>query len=208
MRLVSPLRLTVLTAALCAGSVLPACAQNAAAPSSPATPLRHALPHISEEPPLASNATADESLPLVAPPPQLSEMSAPPVTAPYPDAALAPTQVREAFVTAAKTHRRVLLDFGANWCPDCRILAGIFSLPAAASWLEKNFVVVPVNVERLNANMDLAAQYGVTITAVPTVLILTPQGRLLNPDTAEALGSARRMSPQAVLDLIADWCRP
>lgn len=140
-----------------------------------------------------------------APPPSIHAASVDPVSKPYADAALAPTQVREAFITAAKTHRRVLLDFGGNWCPDCRMLAGVFALPDVALWLEKNFVVVPVNVERLNANMDIAQHYGVTITAVPTVLILTPEGRLLNGDGALSLGNARHMSSQAAVDLLAQW---
>ncbi|WP_241664039.1 thioredoxin family protein [Oecophyllibacter saccharovorans] len=179
------------------------------------TPAIAALPAASGGAKPASQATqatkipgdADAKLLPPAPAPHLAETTVEPEPTPYPAADLAPTQVREAFMTAARTHRRVLLVFGANWCPDCRILAGIFSLPDVALWLEKNFVVVPVNVERLQTNLDLASRYGVKITAIPTVLVLTPQGRLLNPDTAESLGNARRMSPQAVVDLIAEWAQ-
>ncbi|MXV44722.1 thiol reductase thioredoxin [Saccharibacter sp. 17.LH.SD] len=153
----------------------------------------------------ASSTPATSPYSSPTPAPHLQETSSPPVNAPYPDAGLAPVQVKEAFITAAKTHRRVLLDFGGNWCPDCRMLAGVFSLPDAASWLEQNFVIVPINVERFNKNMGIAAQYGVTIKAVPTVLILTPEGNLLNGNDAAALGNARRMSPQATIDLLAKW---
>lgn len=153
---------------------------------------------------LVGGTTTSYATPIT-PPPSIQTSSVNPVTKPYADASLAPTQVREAFATAAKTHRRVLLDFGGNWCPDCRMLAGVFALPDVALWLEKNFVIVPVNVERFNANMDIAQQYGVTIKAVPTVLILTAEGRLLNNDGILALGNARRMSPQAAVDLLAQW---
>ncbi|GBD55497.1 thioredoxin family protein [Gluconobacter wancherniae] len=139
------------------------------------------------------------------PAPKLTETSAPPVAEPYPDTSLAHTQVQEAFKTAAKTHRRVLLVFGGNWCPDCKMLAGIFALPDAAQWLENQFVIVPVNVGRINTNLDLAQKYGVTIKAVPTVIIITPEGHALNGDGSTALGNARSMSPQAVIDLISEW---
>ncbi|MFT8807177.1 thioredoxin family protein [Gluconobacter sp.] len=139
------------------------------------------------------------------PAPRLSETSAPPVATPYPDTAVAHDQVAQAFALAQKTHRRVLLDFGGNWCPDCKMLSGIFALPDAAHWLDSQFVVVPVNVGRINTNLDLAARYGVTIKAVPTVIIVTPDGHALNGDGSTALGNARSMSPQAVLDLISDW---
>ncbi|KXV46693.1 protein-disulfide isomerase [Gluconobacter albidus] len=142
---------------------------------------------------------------LAVPAPKLTETSAPPVAEPYPDTAVAHEQVEQAFALAQKTHRKVLLDFGGNWCPDCKMLSGIFALPDAARWLDSQFVVVPVNVGRINTNLDLAERYGVTIKSVPTVIIVTPEGHALNGDGSKALGNARSMSPQAVLDLISDW---
>lgn len=139
------------------------------------------------------------------PAPKLTETSAPPVAEPYPDTAVAHEQVEQAFALAQKTHRKVLLDFGGNWCPDCKMLSGIFALPDAARWLDSQFVVVPVNVGRINTNLDLAERYGVTIKSVPTVIIVTPEGHALNGDGSKALGNARSMSPQAVLNLIFDW---
>ncbi|MCX5616001.1 thioredoxin family protein [Bombella sp. TMW 2.2559] len=144
--------------------------------------------------------------PAPAPLPDISKMAAiTPARAPYPPADLATKQVHEAFLTAARTNRRVLLDFGGNWCPDCRILAGIFAVPSVSLWLDEHFVVVPVNVGHFDTNMELTRQYGVTIKAVPTVLVLTPQGRLLNPDGTLALGSARQMTPQSVITLLNEW---
>lgn len=139
------------------------------------------------------------------PPPHLTSTTVSPVAAPYPDASLAPLQVKEALTTARKTGRKVLLDFGANWCPDCRILAGVFALTEAQAWLESQFVIVPINVERFTRNLDIGAKYGVKIKAIPTVLILTPDGRALNSEASLALGNARTLSPQASLDLIAAW---
>ncbi|AOX21186.1 thiol reductase thioredoxin [Kozakia baliensis] len=123
----------------------------------------------------------------------------------YPDVSLASKQVQEAFATAAASHRKVLLDFGGNWCPDCRMLAGVFNQPEVAQWLESQFVIVPVNVGRINQNLDLAQRYGVTIHEVPTVLIITAGGKLLNADGTHTLGNARAMSAQAVLDLLDQW---
>ncbi|WP_025841968.1 thioredoxin family protein [Asaia platycodi] len=125
----------------------------------------------------------------------------------YPDIALAKTQVEEAFATAARTKRKVLIDFGGNWCPDCRMLAGLFNQPEVAQWLESQFVVVPVNVGRIDKNLDIAQQFGVTIHEVPTVLIVTPGRKLLNADGANTLGNARAMSSQSVLDLLDKWNR-
>ena len=95
--------------------------------------------------------------PAQAPVPDISKVAnITPAREPYPPAELAARQVHEAFLTAAKTNRRVLLDFGGNWCPDCRILAGIFAVPSVSQWLDEHFVIVPVNVGHLDTNMELA----------------------------------------------------
>ncbi|WP_370458672.1 thioredoxin family protein [Asaia sp. As-1742] len=157
-------------------------------------------------PSLTSNVAYAEDGP-PAPPVLDKDVQITPAKDVYPDIALAKTQVEEAFATAARTKRKVLIDFGGNWCPDCRMLAGIFEQPEVAQWLESQFVVVPVNVGRIDKNLDIAKQYGVTIHEVPTVLIVTPGRTLLNADGANTLGNARAMSTQAVLDLLDKWNR-
>ncbi|NHO31596.1 thioredoxin fold domain-containing protein [Acetobacter sp. LMG 1636] len=137
--------------------------------------------------------------------PQIGEASVTPVAAPYDAPEKAPAAVAAAFEKAKAEKKSVLLDFGGNWCPDCRILAGIFALPAVDTWLKQNFEVVSVNVSRFKTNMDIAQKYGVTVTSVPTVLIVTPEGKALNTDGSKDLGNARRMSSQAVVNLIAGW---
>ncbi|NVN11925.1 MULTISPECIES: thioredoxin family protein [Nguyenibacter] len=128
-----------------------------------------------------------------------------PVAAPYGPPEGAQAQVDEAFARARASGRNVLIDFGGNWCPDCRMLAGVLALPTVAPWVAASFERVNVNVGHIDTNLDIAQKYGVTIKAVPTVLIVTPKGQVLNPDGALALGDARRMSAQAVVDLLAGW---
>lgn len=124
---------------------------------------------------------------------------------PYDTSADAHAQVDAAFAAARRSGRDVLIDFGANWCPDCRMLNGVMQMPAVKAWRDSRFETVMVNVDRFNVNMDVAARYGVTVKQIPTVLVLTPQGRLLDPDGTLALGNARAMSPQASVDQIAAW---
>ncbi len=124
---------------------------------------------------------------------------------PYDTTADAHAQVDAAFAAARSNGRDVLIDFGANWCPDCRMLNGVMQMPTVKAWRDSRFETVMVNVDRFNVNMDVAARYGVTVKQIPTVLVLTPQGKLLDPDGTLALGNARAMSPQASVDQIAAW---
>ena len=137
--------------------------------------------------------------------PQTGAAQPVPVATPYDEAADAAGEVGRAFAAARRSGRLVLLDFGANWCPDCRVLAGMMVEPAVASFLGAHFETVRVDVGRFDRNMDLARRYGVTIKAIPALLVLTPDGRLLDPDGTVALGNARSMTTQAVVDLLAAW---
>lgn len=128
-----------------------------------------------------------------------------PVAAPYDVQADAQAQVDRAFVEAKRSGREVLLDFGGNWCPDCRVLAGVMQMPSVRPWLDAHFVVVEIDVGRRDRHMDIARRFGVTVTSVPAVLVLTPEGRLLDPDGARALGNARAMTAQGMVDLLAQW---
>ncbi len=124
---------------------------------------------------------------------------------PYDTTADAHAQIDRQFEAAKRSGRDVLIDFGANWCPDCRMLNGVLQMPEVKPWASSHFETVMVNVDRFNVNMDIPARYGVKIKQIPTVLILTPGGKLLNADATLTLGDARHMSPQAQVDLIASW---
>jgi thioredoxin len=136
-------------------------------------------------------------------------ISAEPVVAaahPYDEAADAHAQVAAALAEAQRSGKHVLLDFGANWCPDCRVLAGIADRPEVKPWLDANYVTVLIDTGRHSKNMDIAQQYGLALQAIPSVLVLTADGKVVNRDAALALGDARTMAPQDVVALLARWC--
>jgi len=66
----------------------------------------------------------------------------------YPDPAQAKADLAAALRTAAQTHKRIILDFGGNWCGDCQVLDIYFHNAQNLPLLESNFVVVHVNIGR------------------------------------------------------------
>jgi hypothetical protein len=66
-----------------------------------------------------------------APKPSITNLEQLPVLTmqPYNEAANADAQVADAFARAQKSHKRVLIDLGGNWCGDCIILANFVKLP-------------------------------------------------------------------------------
>ena len=124
---------------------------------------------------------------------------------PYDESADAGATIAAAQAKAKAVGKKLMIVFGANWCPDCRVLAGIADRPEVKPWLDANYVTVLIDTGRHNKNMDIAAQYGLALQAIPSVLVLTADGKVVNRDEALALGDARTMAPQDVVALLARW---
>ena len=128
-----------------------------------------------------------------------------PLPLPYDEAADAHAAVAGAKARAKAGHKYLLLDFGGNWCPDCRVLAGVLDLPEVKPAVQQTFEVVSIDVGRRTKNLDIAQQYGVAVQGVPMLVIVDPDGHFVNSGNPSALSDARSMSPQAIVDTIYGW---
>ena len=125
---------------------------------------------------------------------------------PYDEAADGRETIAAALATAKAEHKKLLIDFGANWCPDCRALAGILGNEQVHAYVAAHYEVSVVDVARFNKNLDLARHYGVKLHGIPTVMVVDPSSdEVMNRDGVEALSDAATMSPQAVVDQLAAW---
>lgn len=148
---------------------------------------------------------------VAAPTVSLTDIKALPQPLPYPydETADADADVAQAFARAKASGKRVLLDFGGNWCPDCRILASIINLPEVRPFLDAHYELVTIDVGRYTKNLHIAARYGVEkLQGVPSVLILDANGTLLNASNSAELSDARSMTPQAIADWLAKFAGP
>ena len=129
------------------------------------------------------------------------------IRAPYNETANADADVDAAFVRAKASGRKVLIDLGGNWCPDCIILANVMAMPDLKPWLEARYEIVAVDVGRFDRNLQVPARFGLTqrLKGVPTVLIVTPDGKLVNDGDPFTLANATAMSPQKIADWLAQW---
>ena len=126
---------------------------------------------------------------------------------PYDETANADAAVNAAFARAKKSHKRVLIDLGGNWCGDCIILDNMMQLPEMKRFVDAHYETVSVDVGRFNRNLQIPARFGITkrLEGVPTVLIATSDGKLVNEGHTAALADARSMTPQSIADWIAQW---
>jgi thioredoxin 1 len=124
----------------------------------------------------------------------------------YPDPAQAKADLAAALKSAAATHRRVLLDFGGNWCGDCRVLDIYMHDDKNKPLVDANFVVVHINVGHYDANLDLAEQYEIPLKrGVPALAVLSEHGKLLYSQKNGEFEAMRRMESASVTDFLVHW---
>ena len=127
----------------------------------------------------------------------------------YPAESAAKKDIASALAKAAKEHKNVILDFGANWCLDCHALENAFKTnPEIHPMVEKNYVVVHVNIGQDDPpkNNALAAKYGInTEKGIPALAVVSPAGKTLYSQQNHEFSSARKLKVQAVVDFLEKW---
>jgi thioredoxin 1 len=124
----------------------------------------------------------------------------------YPDPSQAKADVAAALRTAAQTHKRVLLDFGGDWCGDCQVLDVYFHNAQNLPILESNYVLVHINIGHMDTNLDIASQYHVPLDkGVPALAVLSDKGKLLYSQRSGEFEAMRRMEPSTVTSFLVQW---
>jgi thioredoxin 1 len=124
----------------------------------------------------------------------------------YPGPERAPGDLAAALQSAATTHRRVIVDFGGNWCPDCYVLDGYFHDAVNKPLLEAHFVLVHVNIGTFDQNLDIARRCEIPLQrGVPALAVLAGDGTLLYSQKGGEFEAMRRMQPGAVTQFLQQW---
>jgi thioredoxin-related protein len=99
------------------------------------------------------------------------------------------TDYEQALATAKGNNKCVLLDFtGSDWCGPCiQMNKTVFSKAAFLNFAEKNLILVEVDYPRrkqlpdkvTKQNERLSHQYGIDNSGFPTVILLSPDGKIL-----------------------------
>ena len=124
----------------------------------------------------------------------------------YPAPSQAKDDIAAALKTAVATRKRVLLDFGGNWCPDCKVLDIYFHDQANGPLVQANFVVVHVNVGRFDANQDIAEKYQIPLKkGVPAMAVLDGRGKLLFAQQTGQFENMRHMESSSLTEFLEKW---
>ncbi|MEO6909646.1 MAG: thioredoxin family protein [Edaphobacter sp.] len=124
----------------------------------------------------------------------------------YSETANPTADIAAALKKARAEHKRVILDFGGDWCPDCQVLDIYFRQKPNAALLAKHFVLVHVYIGRMDANLDVAKKYDVPVhKGVPALAILDARGKLLYSQQTGQFGHMSSMSVSSVTEFLNRW---
>lgn len=124
--------------------------------------------------------------------------------------------INAALQQAKGENKRVLLDFGANWCPWCHLLHQLFTTNGSIRRkLAASYVVVMIDVNKRKGvarNAAVNEQYGNPIKeGLPVLVLLDADGRqLVTQETGafEKSGQAEADDPAKVLAFLEKWAPP
>tara|TARA_B100000029_G_scaffold227254_1_gene225070 strand:+ start:17599 stop:18099 length:501 start_codon:yes stop_codon:yes gene_type:complete len=105
------------------------------------------------------------------------------------------------FIANVDSNKQAIVIFGANWCPDCRVLEGTLRIPTIKKFMTQNFEILHIDLGRYDINMELLEVLGIPKQeGVPRVVIFDQNGSPLNLDTNDEWRTARDRKQQDIFN--------
>jgi thiol-disulfide isomerase/thioredoxin len=113
--------------------------------------------------------------------------------------------LRQAILVAQHDHKRILLEFGGDWCPWCKTMDDFFtSLPALLEFRAANYILVKINVSTENLNKPFRAKYP-KIPGYPHLIVLETNGEFLYAQNTGDLEQGDSYSLDKFMQFLQAW---
>ena len=110
------------------------------------------------------------------------------------------------FINQSQFGNQSIIIFGANWCPDCRILEGTLQLPTVSNFVNRNFSIMHIDLGEYDINMSLMEVLGIpSQEGIPRVVIFDNKGKALNLDSTDRWRTARDSKQQDIFNYFQEF---
>lgn len=135
--------------------------------------------------------------------------SPPPSDADSYDATRDPAKdLQAAIALATKTHRKILMEVGGDWCVYCNIMDETFaSHPGLQKVRDANYVTFKVNYSKENPNQAFLSHYP-RIIDYPHFFVLDSKGTLLVSQPTHKFEHGKTYSAGKIEDFLRKSCEP
>ena len=129
-----------------------------------------------------------------------------PYPEPYSGAMVAQEELEEFIEKTLGQNKQPIIIFGANWCPDARLLEGVMRLPTVKSFLGRNVNIINIDVGDYEMNTNLFKMFDGNIQdGIPRVFIMNKMGQNINLHVNETMRKARELSIQDIFDYFQEF---
>lgn len=108
---------------------------------------------------------------------------------------------------AEKENKKLIVLFGADWCPDCRALDRMLVTPEIKNLILKHYIILKIDVGRFDQNLELDEILGHPIgKGIPAIVILQPKPfQILATTKGGEFSNASQMSEVQVLTYLKNF---
>jgi thiol:disulfide interchange protein len=115
------------------------------------------------------------------------------------------TDLAAAVVDAKRSHRRIILDVGGEWCGWCHILDRYFAAqPELTTARDRSYVWLKINMSGENKNEAFLAKYP-TINGYPHLFVLEQDGTLLHSQDTALLEQGSSYNLDKMREFLTKW---
>ena len=107
---------------------------------------------------------------------------------------------------SVEQNKQSIIIFGANWCPDARLLEVVMQLKLIKKYLEKHSNILHIDVGDYEINTELFKFFDKNIRdGIPRIFIMNRNGRNINLQDNDTMRKARELSTQDIFDYFQEF---
>ena len=125
---------------------------------------------------------------------------------PFSGTAVSQKALEEFIKKTLAQNKQPIVIFGANWCPDARLLEGVIRIPVVNNFLERNTKILSIDVGKYEINTELFSFFDGNIQdGIPRVFIMDRMGQNINLHANATMRKAREFSTQDIFDYFQEF---
>jgi protein disulfide-isomerase len=129
-----------------------------------------------------------------------------PFPLPYERIDLSENDLRNFIDSTIDNNKQPIVIFGANWCPDCRILSAVLDLQTVNKYMDDNFEILYIDLGRYDFNMSLMEFFNIMPQqGIPRVVILNKDKEVLNIQDTGEWTTARSRTKQEIFNYFQEY---
>lgn len=120
---------------------------------------------------------------------------------PYSGMLIADDDLKKFINLSVEQNKQSIIIFGANWCPDARLLEAVMQLKLIKKYLDRHSNILHIDVGDYEINTELFKVFDKNIRdGIPRIFIMDRKGRNINLQDNDTMRKARELSTQDIFD--------